>query len=104
MQIGGVYWNDMKYLSDKQLITNRKKYSFFYIPSDQDTFVMLLVHSILGKRYFKPKYQKILSSLEINKEFAFKELKRIFNKKIAKRLLILVKNKKFNKIKLYTVS
>ena len=62
VQIGGVYWNDMKYLGES-IIANRMKKDFFYVPSDNDTFLMLLVHSILGKRRFKPKYQEIMSSL-----------------------------------------
>ena len=54
IQIGGIHWNDMVYL-DESILENRKKIKYFYALSDKDTFVMLLVHSILGKRYFKPK-------------------------------------------------
>src|SRR3989344_6935974 len=62
IQVGGVYWNDMRYI-DESIIANRIKKDFFYVPNDNDTFLMLLVHSILGKRRFKPKYQEILSTL-----------------------------------------
>ena len=59
IQVGGIHWNDMPYLGE-EVLNNRVKKSYFYVPSDNDTFVMLLTHSILGKRYFKPKYKKIL--------------------------------------------
>ena len=51
IQVGGIYWNDMSYLTDS-IINNRVKKSYFYIPSSNDTFLMLIVHSILGKRFF----------------------------------------------------
>jgi len=54
LQVGGVHWNDMVYL-DEILLVHRVKKDFFYVLSDEDAFVMLLAHSILGKRYFKLK-------------------------------------------------
>ena len=60
VQVGGVYWNDMSYYKES-ILKNRINQSFFFTPNDNDTFVMLTAHSILGKRYFKEKYQKILT-------------------------------------------
>ena len=103
IQIGGVHWNDMAYL-DGSMLERRKKKSFFYIPSDNDTFVMLIVHSILGKRYFKPKYQKIIRSImekSLNREWATKELTRILSKKNASRIMNCVKNDQFQRIPVY---
>lgn len=62
VQIGGVYWNDMQYL-DEDIFKNVKKIDFFQTLNDDYTFVMLTIHSILGKRFFKPKYKKILINL-----------------------------------------
>src|SRR3990167_404918 len=62
LQVGGVYWNDMRYM-DESILANRVRKEFFYVPSSNDFFLMLLVHSILGKRYFKPKYQEQISLL-----------------------------------------
>lgn len=100
LQVGGIHWNDMVYLNEKILINKIRK-RFFYIPSDNDTFVMLLVHSILGKRYFKPKYQQILFSLylQVNRSYVALQLSRIFNRQITKNLLSSVKNNHFNQIK-----
>ena len=99
VQIGGVHWNDLRYI-DESILKNRIKKDYFYVPSDNDYFVMLLVHSILGKRRFKPKYQKILMYLNIDKEYVLGNLSKIFNKRIAFSLLNLVKNNKFEKIKI----
>ncbi len=91
VQVGGVYWNDLKYL-DENIIRNRQKKSFFYIPSDNDYFIMLLTHSILGKRYFKPKYQKILLSLNVDEDYVRKHLV------LDKSLISKVKQNKFSEI------
>ncbi len=101
IQVGGIYWNDMMYM-DESIITNRVKKDFFYVPNDNDTFLMLLVHSILGKRRFKPKYQQILSSLleqgKIDEKKIEQKLSAIFTKRKAQELLPLVKAKHFDKI------
>lgn len=90
IQVGGIHWNDMPYLGE-EIFSRRKKEAFFSILSDEDYCVMLLAHSLLGKRYFKPKYQRIITTLltknDINKEHIRAELSRIFSTKIADRLL-----------------
>ncbi len=100
IQVGGVYWNDMKYL-DESVLKHLVNKEFFFVLADNDAFVMYLVHSILGKRYFKPKYQQILSSLEIDENYVLEYLSTIFNPKIARRLLALVKQQKFAEIPIY---
>jgi len=102
IQVGGIYWNDMKYLSE-QVLQSRKKKSYFYVPNDNHTFVMLLVHSILGKRYFKKKYQQILVNIPIDEKAVYKEVRRIFNQKIAKKILPLARFGKTKKINPYTL-
>ncbi|MDP3734289.1 MAG: hypothetical protein Q8R37_03595 [Nanoarchaeota archaeon] len=101
LQVGGVHWNDMKYLD---VIQNRFKKDFLYVPSDNDTFVMLLVHSILGKRYCKLKYQRILRSLVVDKEYVLSQLSRIFNTRIARQLYQLVTEDKFEMITPYRLA
>lgn len=100
VQIGGVHWNDMCYLDEKHLITNRVQKSFFYVPSDNDAFVMLLVHSILGKRYFKPEYQKTVSSLvhTVDAKYVTERLAEIFSRKQAGKLYRLAREGKFKEI------
>lgn len=105
LQIGGVHWNDLSYLGE-EILQNRTKTDFFYVPSDKDTFVMLLTHSVLGKRFFKPKYQRILLSLypQINQQYVYEKLSKIFNPKIAQQLLLSVKSNHFNQIKNYPLA
>ena len=100
VQIGGVHWNDMCYLGEEHILKNRIKKEFFYIPSDNDIFVMLLVHSILGKRYFKPEYHEVISSLSptVNRNYVLQRLAEIFNKKTAEELLDLSYAHKFDEI------
>ncbi len=101
IQVGGVYWNDMKYLGES-IIANRMRKEFFYVPCANDYFLMLLVHSILGKRYFKPKYKKQMSLLLeqglIDEHLIIKDLSVLFTKKKAKKVLALVKLKEFERI------
>src|SRR3989338_4439199 len=105
LQVGGVHWNDISY-PDEEILQNRIKTDFFYAPSDNDTLVMLLTHSVLGKRFFKPKYQQILLSLypKINQKYVFEKLSNIFNPKIAQHLLLSVKENNFNQIKTYPLA
>lgn len=100
VQVGGVHWNDLKYI-DESILKSRVKKSFFYVPSDNDTFLMLLVHSILGKRHFKAKYQWILLSLypKMDQNYVSFHLARIFNPRISKQLLNSVKDNQFAEIK-----
>lgn len=101
VQVGGVYWNDMRYI-DESIIANRIKKDFFYIPGDNENFLMLLVHSILGKRRFKPKYQLIMSSLleqgRVDEQIIGEKLSKIFTEKTARKVLGLVKSRNFGKI------
>ncbi|MBS3116597.1 hypothetical protein J4421_03280 [Candidatus Woesearchaeota archaeon] len=99
-QMGGIYWNDMKYLGE-EVLTHRQKKEFFFVLSDDDTFIMLLVHSIIGKRYFKEKYQRLLSSLAVNKEYVLGHLSKIFTPEIAKRLFSDAQNENFSRTSIY---
>ena len=100
LQIGGVYWNDQLYLKAEPLLAHRVKKSFFYVPADNDTFILLLTHSILGKRYFKPEYQALLIKLfpVLDREYVSQQLATIFNRAAAHWLLEMVAHKKFEQI------
>src|SRR3989344_527512 len=101
IQVGGVYWNDMKYLGES-IIANRMRKEFFYVPGANDFFLMLLVHSILGKRYFKQKYQEMMCSLLeqdlVDEDVVIHHLSLRFTRKMAKRILASVRLKQFRKI------
>ncbi len=98
-QLGGVHWNDMPYLGE-EILSRREQRDFFFVLSPQDTAVMLLAHSILGKRFFKKKYQTqvqdILSSL--NQEQILTQLSSIFPHRQAKKILSLAGQGKYGEI------
>ncbi|MEK6950823.1 MAG: hypothetical protein AABX13_03830 [Nanoarchaeota archaeon] len=100
LQVGGIHWNDLLYLPEKELLARRVKASFFYVPSDEDMFVMLLVHSLLGKRKFKPEYQQRLQQLysKIDLPLVQQQLTIIFNHRIACWLLLQVSRGNFTSI------
>ncbi len=88
VQVGGIYWNDMKYLGEEVLTRRDRKEKFFTL-SPEDTAVMLITHSILGKRFFKAKYQQhITSSLHYDVETP---LSRIFSPSLARRIILMSK-------------
>jgi len=94
VQIDKVHWNDVPYMD---VLNNRRKFHFFYVPSNNDTYAMLLIHSILGKRYFKPEYQEILKSSKIDQDYILDILRRTFKNK-AKTILSLAQNHQFQEI------
>src|SRR3989338_4349514 len=98
MQVGGVHWNDMRYLGE-EIFARRKKTAFFSTLSDDDYYVMLIAHSILGKRFFKPKYQHILKTLHADTEKVSAELSRIFTQQISRQLLAKAEAGNFTAIK-----
>tara|TARA_Y100000310_G_scaffold345402_1_gene464552 strand:+ start:60709 stop:62046 length:1338 start_codon:yes stop_codon:yes gene_type:complete len=101
IQVGGIHWNDMKYL-DQRIFTNRRQNDYFNVLSNNDYFIMLVVHSILGKRYFKPKYQSILRGLLknslINENYVLQKLSSIFSQKQAIEIFNNIKANKFEDI------
>lgn len=93
-QVGSIAWNDIPYLDGEEVLKRRKKVSYFYIPSDEDTFIMLLLHSLVGKRRFKPEYKRILNQLRKKRLD-----KRYIKEKISdKKVLELVYLGKFEKL------
>ena len=100
VQVGGVHWNDICYLDERFVIGNRVRKGGFFVPSENDTFVMLLLHSVLGKRYFKPEYQRILLSLreKIEREYVLKRLNDIFSGSCSQELFDLAMRGNFESI------
>ncbi len=100
IQVGGVYWNDMAYL-DESILQHRVKKDFFYVLSNNDAFVMLITHSILGKRYFKPKYKQLLQTLEVEESYVVKGLAFSFGEKNARRLFHLARKGELDKVRVF---
>ncbi len=103
VQVGGISWNDLIYLSEDALLARRVRRSFFYVPSVDDQFVMFVVHSLLGKRYFKEEYKKIISSLcsQINPLQVLKVFSQIFGPGRAQQLYDLTIRREFEVILAY---
>ncbi|PIN73324.1 hypothetical protein COV20_03780 [Candidatus Woesearchaeota archaeon CG10_big_fil_rev_8_21_14_0_10_45_16] len=106
VQVGGIHWNDICYLSDTFIFQRRIKRSFFYTLSSDDMFVMLLLHSILGKRRFKPEYLETLAALlpSINKDYLKKCLQQNFSRSVANKIFSFVISGNLKKIILYKLS
>lgn len=86
VQNDGIYWNDLPYLRASQLMPRRKKKGFFFVLSDEDSFLMYLCHSLLGKRHFKEKYREELVRLSMKHldwGYITRNLSAIFNRHIA---------------------
>jgi len=100
VQVGGIHWNDICYLKDSVIFSYCQKKSFFYTLSDNDMYVMLIAHSILGKRRFKDGYQDIISCLNniVDEKYVFLRLQEIFTNDQVKFILNEIKNLNFSKI------
>lgn len=100
VQVGGIHWNDLRYLDAKEVLFNRVKLKSFYVLQDTDQFVMLLLHSVLGKRDFKEEYKEILRRLHdsIDKKAAQEKLQRALPESLAQRLFSLAWEEKFDEI------
>ncbi|MBI2125167.1 ATP/GTP-binding protein [Candidatus Woesearchaeota archaeon] len=103
LQVGGVYWNDMRYL-EESILKNRIAKDFFFVLSENDAAVMYVAHSILGKRYFKSKYQRIISSMKYDRNEVLAALSSIFNRRKAATILDLVEQQKFERIPTYSLA
>src|SRR3989344_91577 len=101
VQVGGVYWNDMRYMGE-DIFENKVKKDFFYTLSDEDTCMMLIAHSILGKRMFKEKYQRIIGKLmPAHKEYVRQAIASIFSPKIAQQIIDHAEKRTLSTIKTY---
>ncbi len=99
VQVGGIYWNDMGYLGD-DIFDRRLNKTYFSVLSEEDSFVMYVLHSILGKRRFKQKYQEVLLSLlpRVNTKAVILQFSVVFNTSIAQWLYRKVSEGKFEEI------
>ncbi len=100
VQIGGVHWNDILYLDDEFILGNRVRKGYFFVPAPEDMFTMLLLHSILGKRHFKPKYRAILSLLAktVSREAVLERVRKVFSPAASEELVTLAFHAEFEKL------
>ena len=101
IQLGGIHWNDLTYLSAERIMEHRKKKNGLYTLSDEDAFIMYVCHSLLGKRKFKEKYKQELmrlNGIDLDFNHINENLSRIFNGKIARDILTQVKAGNFSSL------
>lgn len=99
IQVGGIHWNDIPYLSAEQVLPKRVFREFFYTLADEDELVMYICHSLLGKRYFKEKYKRKIDELLMKNTNTItipNTLTAIFNQDISKRILTAVQRGDFS--------
>ncbi len=97
---GGIHWNDILYLEDSVLDNKKmlhKGGSYFYVPSNNDSFVVALLYSIFSRRGFK-RYQELLSSIEIDEGRVLKKISKVFSSKSSKDLYKKVREGRFKQI------
>jgi len=87
---GGLLWNNNVYLDEKFVFERRIKQDYFYRLSSEHFLIDLIVHSIVGKRYFKNEYKKEIKNLlgkNLDKRYVLNILSLAFNKKLSIEIL-----------------
>lgn len=91
--VGGLAYNGCYYLLSEDVLARKKRVyinvsrrTFFYVPSDEDYFLELLLHSILDKGEFRDKYKGILEKLSDSKKLDISYMKNVTSKLLGKRL------------------
>jgi len=106
LHINGLAYNGVFYLSALNILSRRKHLkaasgTFFYVPSDEDYFLELLLHSVLDKGKFKEKYLAILNRVKFEKlDIAYVErtLSELFGKYLSSRILEFSLNRQYESI------
>lgn len=83
------------YEKAESLLGRKRKFGDFYVISEKDECIHLILHSIIDKKYFKEEYMKKIDKLFLKYE---KELLEEFERKLGnlgKRLFSLIKNGKY---------
>lgn len=90
LQIEGIHWNDMPYLTAAEVLPRRVRKGNLYVLSPEDAAVMYICHSLLGKRKFKEKYKQILKKLvsgKLDRKYILQHLALIFNMRMANMII-----------------
>jgi hypothetical protein len=97
--IDGLSHGGILYLHGEQILTRKQKFSSFFIPSKEDILITLLLHSIIDKGFFKQKHINTIEAIiDTNTDFKYIDdtISSLFGKKIALRLMSLLKNRTYN--------
>lgn len=96
VHIGDLTWNELTYLHSEQMWARLNLVDGFPKLSPEDTLIMLVCHSILGKRYFKKQYQQEISQLlrggDIDFDYIASNFIRIFGEQWGRRVWDLIRH------------
>jgi len=95
--LGGITGSFMKYLDDATLLKRKNKIKDFYVISDEDLLISLLMHA----RFDAPKYHKVLRKLATQKldiSYIQQQLRRLLFKQTAIDVLTAALHPNFKKL------
>ncbi len=102
LHINGITGSHLTYLDHKQILSNREKIKFFYVPSLENEFLGILLHTTIDRNKIRNDYRIRLVELykKINKNYVKKCLKKTIGNKNTDFVFENLENKKFEKIEL----
>ncbi|MBN2368646.1 hypothetical protein JXC34_06505, partial [Candidatus Woesearchaeota archaeon] len=98
MHIGGVTGRNLTYLKSQHLLEHRRKKGFFYIPSPEDEFLVVVLHAVLDRSKIKEEYRKRMEELfsrKLDNDYITQTLSEVLGDDYARRVLELIKRKRF---------
>lgn len=101
LHVGGVPRDGILLLSSEDIIKRRIKLKNFYVPSEEDYTLCLLLHCIVDKKKFKEFYKKEVMKVLAGNNFNHKYLEASLKKNYPltfKRFLDNLNNRNFNKL------
>lgn len=100
IHINGITGIHLKYLDYKHILTHKRKKKFFYVPSSEDEFLGILLHTIIDRTKIRKDYQAKLSELYplLNKKYVKKHLNNTIGFENTTVVLKNIKNNNFKKI------
>lgn len=100
LHIDGVTGVNLEYMDGQSIFKNSIKEKYFYKPSINDEFLIIVQHAIIDKKKFRDDYRKKILKLfpKIDHEYITKKLENNFGKKNCEFILKNIKENNFNKI------
>lgn len=62
LHVGGLVYGDLEFYPGKSVLESRQELGPFYVPAEPDFVAMLLIHSIVAKGFFRPRYKAIIKN------------------------------------------
>jgi len=101
--INGVTGRNVRYLEARDILKRKIKKQFFYVPSNEDSFLVILLHVLLGLKKFKDKYKKELtrlSKLNLDRAYIEKKLSELFTNKQVEEIMTSLLKQDFKQLEI----